>query len=452
MLRRLFRAGLAAGVVTLSLFTATPADAFCGFYVGKAEGKLLNKSSQVVLVRDGDRTVVTMSNDYQGPKEDFALVVPLPAVIQKGQIHIGDRAHIERLEAYSTPRLVEYFDQNPCELRRDRYEELSMAPTAAMGGDAAKDPMNDKRAKALGVTVEAEYTVGEYDIVLLSAKQSEGLQLWLEESGYKVPARSARALSPYIKQDMKFFVAKVNLGEQEKLGFNYLRPIQIAYESKKFMLPIRLGMANAAGPQDLIIYAITKNGRVESTNYRTVKMPTDKYVPQFVRGEFDGMYQAVFEHAHQKEDRRAIFTEYVWDMGWCDPCSSDPLTPAELRKLGVFWLGGESNPYANGTPLLTRLHARYDDEHFPSDLVFQETQDRAQFQARYILQNPATGDLSCSAGKQYVKALDDRHIAEAKTVAELTGWKLAAVHQKMGKDAPATRTKAKATWWQNMWQ
>lgn len=36
----------------------------------------------------------------------------------------------------------------------------------------------------------------------------------------------------------------------------------MAYESRKFMLPIRLGIANAQGPQDLVIYTLTRKGRV----------------------------------------------------------------------------------------------------------------------------------------------------------------------------------------------
>ena len=82
-------------------------------------------------------------------------------------------------------------------------------------------------------------------------------------------------IGSYLKQNMRFFVARVNLGEQAKLGFSYLRPLQVAYESPKFMLPIRLGMVNANGAQDLFVYALTRNGRIETTNYRTVKLPSD---------------------------------------------------------------------------------------------------------------------------------------------------------------------------------
>jgi hypothetical protein len=35
-------------------------------------------------------------------------------------------------------------------------------------------------------------------------------------------------LASYLKQGMKFFVARVNLAEQSRLGFTYLRPLQMA--------------------------------------------------------------------------------------------------------------------------------------------------------------------------------------------------------------------------------
>ena len=203
------------------------------------------------------------------------------------------------------------------------------------------------RARALGVTIEAQYTVGEYDIVILSAKESNGLETWLKESGYKLPAGASKALEPYIKQQMKFFVAKVNLKEQAKTGFTYLRPLQFAFESPKFMLPIRLGMINApegSRPQDLVVYVITKNGRVETTNYRTVKLPTGMDIPIFVKDKFADFYRALFDTSYAKENKKAVFTEYAWNMNWCDPCAADPLTADELRKLGVFW--GQDTPVA----------------------------------------------------------------------------------------------------------
>jgi len=443
--------------LAVTLLTAATADAFCGFYVGKADAQLFNDASQVALVRDGERTVLTMSNDYKGPLTEFALVVPVPTVLQKEQIHIGERKLLEHLDAYSAPRLVEYFDRNPCD--RVMYEKDARA---AQSAPMAAGAMGGARDKVLGVTVEARYTVGEYDILILSAKESSGLETWLRENGYRIPAKASAALQPYIRQDMKFFVAKVNLKEQAATGAQYLRPLQIAYESKKFMLPIRLGMANAKGAQDMVVFALTRRGRVESANYRTTRVPSNLTVPEFIKGEFGPFYKATFARSVEKEGGRALFTEYTWDMGWCDPCAADPLSRDELQSLGVFWLEDLPQP-VSGAPvprrppvgggvnvLLTRLHVRYDAEHFPEDLVFQETSDRSNFQARYILQHAYTGTMDCSEADAYRRSVSERRAKEAEVLANLTGWSIEDIRKKMGPDAPPPKNDP--AWWKKIWK
>ncbi len=68
-------------VCVLILSFALPASAFCGFYVAKADIKLYNKASQVVIARDSNRTVLTMANDFQGDIKDFAIVIPVPVLL-----------------------------------------------------------------------------------------------------------------------------------------------------------------------------------------------------------------------------------------------------------------------------------------------------------------------------------------------------------------------------------
>src|SRR4029453_14136564 len=222
--RRRTRISASLALIASLAGAASPADAFCGFYVGKADAKLFNEASQVILVRDGNRTVIGMRNDFQGDLTAFALVRPVPVVLQKNQIHIGDAKIFERIDAYSAPRLAEYFDPNPCTVSNAAREMLASAKPAAVA------KLDEKRAQALGITVEARYTVGEYDIVILSATQSNGLETWLRQNGYRIPAKASRALQPYVRQGLKFFVAKVNLAEQAKTGFSYLRPLQFAFE------------------------------------------------------------------------------------------------------------------------------------------------------------------------------------------------------------------------------
>lgn len=436
-----------------ALLPPAAAHAFCGFYVAGGDAKLFNQASQVVLVRDGDRTVVTMANDFKGDVTEFALVVPVPAVLEKDQIHIGEQTFIDRLDAFTAPRLVEYFDDDPC--RRVVYEMMSQGLAMPRAARMAKDEAD---ALKMGVTIEARYTVGEYDILILSAKQSGGLLLWLRENRYNVPAKAQQILQSYIRDGMKFFVAKVNLAERQKLGFVHLRPIQIAYEDARFVLPIRLGTVNATGPQDLLVYAITKQGRVETTNYRNVKLPSDVEIPSFVKDDFAGFYRAVFDAQVKQHDMRVVFTEYAWDMNWCDPCASNPLSAEELRGLGVFWIddgarrgkGGAQNAF------VTRLHVRYDADHFPADLLLQTTSERTNFQGRYVMRHFWNGDADCDAADEYRRGLAARRLAQAKQLAALTGWTLGEIRGRMAVaadwSAPGDRRQpANTRWWHRLW-
>jgi hypothetical protein len=451
------------GLAALVVAAPAPADAFCGFFVSKADTKIFNKASKVVIARDGDRTVMTMSNDFKGEPKEFAVVVPVPTFLQKGQIHVGEQSLIDHLDAFTAPRLVEYFDENPCNRRRYMMDSAMRASAPATAGAVAQES-----AKRLGVTIEATYTVGEYDILILSAKESGGLATWLTQNGYKMPQGAAPVLASYLAQNMRFFVAKVNLGEQAKLGFNYLRPLQIAYESPKFMLPIRLGTLNAEGTQELFVFTLTNKGRVETTNYRTVRLPSDVEIPTYVKGDFGRFYKSMFATQVKKQNMSTVFLEYAWDMAWCDPCAADPLSNDQLRKLGVFWLEGDATPTPTGGVMrprpmprpmpqggasnvfVTRLHVRYDGAHFPEDLVFQETGDRSNFQGRYILRHAWTGTETCSEADAYRRELSTRREREAQTLSSLTGWDINEIRRKQG---PGPRAAVDdRVWWQRLWQ
>lgn len=434
--------GLVVAIAAFWLLTPA-ALAFCGFYVAKADTSLYNQASQVVIARQGDRTVLTMANDYQGEVADFAMVVPVPTVLQEGQVNVGDPAIVQRLDDFSAPRLVEYFDPDPCQPIISFDAELApTAPTTLRSGAAAD------RAAALGVTVEAEFAVGEYDIVILSAQESDGLETWLIENDYQIPTGARTLLQPYIRQGLKFFVAKVNLQEYDRSGVTTLRPLQIAYESPRFMLPIRLGMMNAQGEQDLVVYVLSPDGQVELTNYRTVKVPSDVEIPVFVKDDFPAFYTAMFDRSHQQENRTVAFLEYAWSMRGCDPCSAEPLTPEELRQAGVFWLAPNASPW-DVNVFITRLHVRYARDTFPEDLRFQQTNNQRFFQGRYVLRHPFAGDMACPAGEDYRRSLPQRFETEAQTLARLTGWDIQTIRRQQPTVEEVTEP---APWWEQLWQ
>jgi len=419
----------AAAVVILVTMVSHDAAAFCGFYVSKADGTLKNKTSQVILVHDGDRSTITMYNDFKGDLKDFAMVVPVPVVLKEKDIKVVGEKIFTTLNNYSQPRLVEYYDQNPCGVM---YRLEGRAPGIALN-DVVVTGYGVTRRRNLGVKIEAKYLVGEYDILILSARESQGLRTWLTENGYRIPAGAEEVLEPYIRSNLKFFVVKVNEAEKKKLPGNFLRPIQITFSSPKFMLPIRLGMANADGDQDMIVYAFCRRGRIECTNYRTVQLPTGKNVPLFVQQNFGSFYASLFQHQWKMEGRAVTMLEYAWDVSpktylKCDPCIASAPSRQDLVQAGVWWMGrqpdGEEEDEQGDRSenvYFTRLHVRYNRKAFPQDLFFQETANTENFQTRYIITHPATGEMNCPEGKKYLEELKERRKDELEMLTYLTG-------------------------------
>jgi hypothetical protein len=417
---KLFFKSLTSIVLSLIfLMSFTPiAYAFCGFYVGGANAKLFNEASQVIIAHRNNQTILTMANDFQGAVKDFALVVPVPVAIKREQVNIGNKEIIQKLDAFSQPRLVEYTDSDPCAPSPAMYESGGVVRPSATARQRSS-----VEESSLGVTVEDRFKVNEYEILILSATESNGLETWLKRNGYQIPTGASAVLQPYIRQNMKFFVAKVDLKEFKQTGLTFLRPLQIAYASPKFMLPIRLGMLNAKGDQDLVAYMLSPTGQVELSNYRTVKIPTGNEVPEFIKEEFGKFYKATFQRSYEQENKKVAFLEYAWDVSNCDPCSSEPPTASELKQAGVFWNSERT--------FITRLHVRYNRSKFAEDLIFQETSNQDNFQGRYVMNHPFRGTGTCQATTKYRQQVAARQDREVRNVTQLTGWPQAEIRRRI---------------------
>lgn len=469
-------------VFLVLLWNPPPALAFCGFFVAQSDSPLENSSSQVVIAHQGNRSIFSMANNYQGDVQDFARIVPIPVVPNRNQVRIGNLEAVETLKDFTAPRLVEYIDE-PCReesrlfttgvilvtslllfigmsiwaRRAGCLRELLIVffimglliattlPSFFIQANKAKRPLPKS---ALNVTVEDQFTVGEYDVVILSAEQSNSLTTWLIENGYKVPTAAQKMLQSYIEQGMKFFVVKVNLTEFAKTGYGFLRPIILDYESPKFMLPIRLGTLNATGEQNLIVHILSPDGFAEVSNYRTVPIPTDntsqqfnpsgQELPDFLRNadHFGKFYEAMFQQEYERQGKNVAFLEYAGYIGEaamiCDPCT---LRLEEIEKLTN--LLPTIDPFQSS--YVTRLHIRYTQETFPQDLEFRivgssvnaftEYQAIAPkvstgdiFQGRYVIRRPK-GNAFCLAGLKYRK-WQQKWIENLK---QLTNWDTAEI-------------------------
>ena len=407
--------GITLGAAALALAgTAGNADAFCGFYVEGAGAKLAADATQVVLMRDGTRTVLSMQNDYKGPLNDFAMVIPVPVVLKEADVKTLSKDVLNRIESLGAPRLVEYWEQDPCPVPRpsrdyDRMSKRSMAPSSVSMADSAAEEKET-------VKIEAKFDVAEYKILILSATEATGLERWLKANGYQIPAGAEPLLRPYVESGSKFFVAKVDPKKVQMIdGRAQLSPIRFHYESDEFSLPIRLGMANSTGKQDLIVNILAKS-RYEVANYKNVVIPTNFDVKDSVRARFAEFYAALYDKT-MEANPGSVVTEYAWQSqpySMCDPCPPEIPTTQDAATLGGDIIGGA---IGQGNYVLTRLHARYGKADMKDDLRFREakpiTGGREQwskqgleygaspasannFQARYAIRHWWTGPMKCA--------------------------------------------------------
>jgi hypothetical protein len=422
------RSALAAGLLCAASLLPRSAEAFCGFYVGSADASLYNHATQVVLMREGTRTVLSMTNTYQGPPQSFAMVVPVPIVLQKENVKTLSHELFDRIDRLDAPRLVEYWEQDPCQ---EPYGyEFSDEPLAA-GGFSPNDA-TIRVGSAPPVEVLNRFSVGEYQIVILGAQDSLSLDTWLRQNGYRIPSGAEAVLRPYVQSGMKFFVAKVDPAKVRfwKRDMATLSPLRFHYDAETFSLPVRLGLLNSSGTQDLIIHILARGQRYEAANYDNVFIPTNLDVRDAAKSRFGAFYAALFDHT-LKRHPGAVVTEYAWGATKCDPCPTSPLNDEDLAAFGgSLFPAQDLSAGINASFVLTRLHARYEKDALGEDLVFRaappitggrEVRDANggleqgvghgginNFQARYAMRHAWSGAVECANPRRGVWGLQTR--------------------------------------------
>jgi len=378
----------------LMLLGQLNAHAFCGTYVSSAGTEVYNSASEVVIVRQGQRTTLTMANDVRGDPSNFAMVVPVPQVVREDDVHVVSPDDIDLARDYSMPRLVSYtcadfapYWQHPCPWMETSCIALQHGDTGDWAGSAS---MGDGGSGApdTSVSVEARYIVGEYEVSVLSADLSDDLLTWLADAGYRVPESTADVLQEYIDGGSYFLAARV-YPEAGLVDGDTLSPLQFAYDSDAFTLPIRIGTTSSKGEQDLIVYVVNdlEGGAVSIANYPELAVEDECMWDG--EGDFSAFYAHQFAEAYSREDSAIWTTEYAWKnepfQPKCDPCTAPPPPDQELLNLGFVDTNG-------GAFHFTRLHVRYTPDQATQDLVLYESRQTPQSQMRYIQYNEGLED------------------------------------------------------------
>jgi hypothetical protein len=400
---------LSPGIVALIVGVATEAQA-CGAYfarqatanaVTRLDSKLYNRSTRTVFARVGEETTVTMVADVRGDPREFAAVIAVPTVLTREQIRTADARLVERIDAATAPRFTIRKDDNPC------FVPSQSAKGARSAAHAGAMPTAAAAANAPAVVVEARYAVGEYDVAVLSASQSDALIKWLASEGYQVPAAAEPVLAAYIAEGLKFFVAKVALKDGTGDGYKRLSPLQISYRSAKMWVPLRLSTVVAEGPQDMFVFALSEDAHIEAKNVPNRVIDTGSELPAFVGRQFEGFYEAAVAHAHQQAKGAVAIVEARQ--------SFQNLSPDDLAALGVDRKRGA------GPLTLTRLHVRYD-RTFAGDLVLEKRSYLTPYESRFTVHESFQGEATCPEAARYKTRVAEQRTKEIDALQRLTGW------------------------------
>ena len=260
-----------------------------------------NPASAVFVTRQGTRTVLTMETVYSGPPVELSMLIPVPTSIERDHVRTVTGSIFRNLDRRTSPRVRHVWPA--CR----RIRRAPMRAMSAMGGGGGSAPEPQMRIEELGIEIEDEWEVDEYDITLLGADESTGLLTFLRQRGLDLKENAIPMLRAYIESDHRFVLARVDPSRANVLGDKMmLSPIQLEYESEELRVPVRLGTLNSPGQQELLLYILSDQGRFEIANRTNVTAPTDLRMRSSVRGGVAEVYASLTDEVFRQHPGAAI--------------------------------------------------------------------------------------------------------------------------------------------------
>jgi len=334
---RFRRQSLGFSLLLASLTAASGAAAFPGFMAGKTKAPVVH-ATDVVIMKKGASTVVSVMPDYQGPLEPFVVVLAAPADVTADHVVTLKREFIDHANQMSAPRFHEFWEQDPCDPGPPEQEwqrDLRVSGSGFLGAGPSSGG-EKKVAPELSLDTTPKVKDGEYKVSVLAAGASP--IAWLKEHGYAVPPGAEQAVQPYVSQGLVFVMAEVDTKRIELVGGDraQLSPIRYFTDQPWDTLPSRLGLVNkpADDKQELTIYALDSANRYEVANYENVTAPTNIEVDFDVKERMGEFYNSLYDAILTKHPT-AFLREYAWPADGCgEPCATVPYELSELLSLG----------------------------------------------------------------------------------------------------------------------
>lgn len=284
--------------------------------------------------------------DYQGPLSKFAVIIPVPDDVEADHVTTLRRIYVDRVSQLSAPKFAEFWEMDPCDpekLEQDWERDMTAKDDTGFLGTMKTDP-STKVAKEMLLDMKARTKDGEYTETLVG--DAAGVQAFLAKNSFSLPAGGEANLSSYEASGYKFLVLAVDPNRVELVGGDraQLSPIRIWTEQPMSKLPTRFGLPSAAKAQELTIFTLVPDQRMQVSNYTTLATPTNlRVVTEYIQSadkkfnlkEKMGDFYAAFQDRYLEKHPKTFLLEYAWASDDCGkPCANEPLLPDELLSLG----------------------------------------------------------------------------------------------------------------------
>jgi HEAT repeat protein len=225
--------------------------------------KDINEPTQkAILVYDAGREDLILQVKYEGPVDEFGWLIPVPNLptVQEGSMKCF----------YELSQYTQKLWEHPV------YE------TKGRGMDLASEGIGVKPEPPVKV-IEIK-TVGAYEIVVLSTKDSGALSKWLEANQFYFPTNKTDVLDAYVKQQWYFVAVRINLSASRsfrllsprqaqnepianysthlKLAGGELNPLQISFATDRCVFPLKISSVNGK-PSEVQVYVLSPEPLLE---------------------------------------------------------------------------------------------------------------------------------------------------------------------------------------------
>jgi hypothetical protein len=271
----------------VSLMTAK-ALADGGMFFHQAQS-LAQTRQEAVLAVQSDKITYVLRTTFQGQADEFAWVIPMPAVPQDVAA-LPDDQLFEVLASATTPLFYGF--------------------SSPSGFGCAGAALNGTTGSNL-TQVEARGHAGIYDWAVLASTGSDALLTWLSDNQYNVPASAGPVLDRYIQQDMHFMAVRVNSSAAAGQTLSDAPPIQFTVPTTRRFYPMAISQISSASEVEVALYVLGAH-RAKATNIPNLMIdPADLRIDYSTAS--DTNYETLFRNQLAARDGVGLVTEYASD-------------------------------------------------------------------------------------------------------------------------------------------